>query len=102
MKRVAQRRNTAAVAKAFGQVLSDQLKQPGVKRRGFAATAQIGRAHLHRLALGRAQPTLTVFLGVADAAELHPVRLMRLFYDALAAASRPQDTTPKTGDRELE
>jgi len=68
----------AMVRKAFAEVLTAQLEQQPLKRGQFAARARISRPHLYKLARGLRQPTLTVFVAIAQALGMCPPELMRL------------------------
>jgi DNA-binding phage protein len=89
----------AAVRAAFAHVLALQLgRRP---RRRFAAEAKISRAHLYRLLAAKDQPSVTVMLSIAQALPLHPMELLHLLLEALAAArGNPPPAQPQEGARD--
>jgi hypothetical protein len=85
------RRRANAAAKAFGEVLSVCLRAPGVSVSRVARDAHITRAYLHRLTGGRSQPTLAVFLAIAEVLPIAAPELVAMTLEHLKQLSGDED-----------
>ena len=75
------RRWASIVRRAFGAVLTECLRAPGVSVSRVARDAGITRAYLHRLARGQSQPSLSTMLALAAALPIEATKLTAMVKD---------------------
>lgn len=65
-----------ALKKAFGRILHRYRTSKGVSQQEMADNCSVERAYISRLERGLSQPTIGVFIRIADYLEISPADLM--------------------------